>query len=256
MDYYPGSIRNLIRTLARLPGIGSKTAERLAMHILQQPAEEAHQLARSIVDLKKRLRLCSRCFSLSDDALCRICRDPSRETGLICVVEQPADMASIEKSGAFQRAIPYSGGLPFPHGWHRTRRYPNRGTDPPGAKKKPSVRSFWPPAPMSRGSPRRLTLPNSAPLPVKVSRIASGRAHGWRFEICGSGHPEAGHGESTWDLKIRRCGTVCLYPVRRLLQRLWRHLPDRGGYCRDRPLYRCFNPASDGPLHLQVRADG
>ena len=80
MDYYPSSIKNLIRTLARLPGIGSKTAERLAMHILQQPAEEAHQLARSIVDLKKRLRLCSRCFALSDDDLCRICSDPARDT--------------------------------------------------------------------------------------------------------------------------------------------------------------------------------
>ena len=101
MDYYPGSIRNLIHTLARLPGIGRKTAERLAMHILQRPAEEAHQLARSIVDLKKRLRLCSRCFALSDDDLCRICSDPTRDNGMICVVEQPADMASIEKSGAF-----------------------------------------------------------------------------------------------------------------------------------------------------------
>jgi len=114
MDYYPGSIRNLIRTLARLPGIGQKTAERLAMHILQQPAEEAHQLARSIVDLKKRLRLCSCCFSLSDDDLCRICRDPSRDNGLVCVVEQPADMASIEKSGAFNGRYHILGGCLSP----------------------------------------------------------------------------------------------------------------------------------------------
>ena len=110
MDYYPGSIKALIRSLARLPGIGQKTAERLAMHILQQSDADAHQLARSIVDLKKRLRLCSRCFSLSDDALCRICNDPSRESGLICVVEQPADMASIEKSGAFKGRYHILGG--------------------------------------------------------------------------------------------------------------------------------------------------
>lgn len=110
MDYYPGSIKILIRSLARLPGIGQKTAERLAMHILQQPDEEAHQLARSIVELKKKLRLCSRCFSLSDDVLCRICNDPSRESGLICVVEQPADMASIEKSGAFKGRYHILGG--------------------------------------------------------------------------------------------------------------------------------------------------
>ena len=114
MDYYPGSVKNLIRHLARLPGIGQKTAERLAMHILQQPAEEAHQLARSIVDMKKRLRLCSRCFALSDDALCRICNDPAREAKLICVVEQPADMASIEKSGAFRGRYHILGGVISP----------------------------------------------------------------------------------------------------------------------------------------------
>jgi recombination protein RecR len=114
MDYYPGSIKMLIRTLARLPGIGQKTAERLAMHILQQPAEEAHQLARSIVDLKKKLRLCTRCFALSDDVLCRICNDPSRENGVVCVVEQPADMASIEKSAAFKGRYHILGGCLSP----------------------------------------------------------------------------------------------------------------------------------------------
>ncbi len=114
MDYYPGSIKTLIRSLARLPGIGQKTAERLAMHILQQPKEDAHRLARSIVELKEKLRLCSRCFALSDDILCRICNDPSRESGLICVVEQPADMASIEKSGAFKGRYHVLGGVLSP----------------------------------------------------------------------------------------------------------------------------------------------
>ena len=114
MDYYPVSIKTLINSLARLPGIGRKTAERLAMHILQQPDEEAQQLARSIVDLKRRMRLCSRCFSLSDDVLCRICSDPSRETGLVCVVEQPADMASVEKSGAFSGRYHILGGVLSP----------------------------------------------------------------------------------------------------------------------------------------------
>ena len=114
MDHYPGSIKTLIRSLARLPGIGQKTAERLAMHILQQPAEDAHHLARSIVELKKRLRLCSRCFALSDDVRCRICNDSSRESGLICVVEQPADMASIEKSGAFKGRYHILGGCLSP----------------------------------------------------------------------------------------------------------------------------------------------
>ena len=114
MDYYPGSIKNLIWHLARLPGIGNKTAERLAMHILQQPVDEAHQLARSIVEMKKRLRLCSRCFALSDDALCRVCNDPTRDGALICVVEQPADMGSIEKSGAFRGRYHVLGGVISP----------------------------------------------------------------------------------------------------------------------------------------------
>lgn len=114
MDYYPGSIRNLINTLSRLPGIGQKTAERLAMHILQQPVEDAHRLARSIVDVKQRLRLCRRCFALSDNEWCRICSDPARDNGQICVVEQPADMASIEKSGAFAGRYHILGGCLSP----------------------------------------------------------------------------------------------------------------------------------------------
>ncbi len=101
MEQYPQSIRDLIRRLARLPGIGEKTAERLAMHILKTPAKEAEALARSIVALKEKVRLCSRCYSLSDGDLCRICSDPGRDNSLLCVVEQPADMVSIEKSGAY-----------------------------------------------------------------------------------------------------------------------------------------------------------
>lgn len=114
MDHYPGSVKALINSLCRLPGIGRKTAERLAMHILQQPEESALQLARSIVEMKKKLRLCSRCFALSDDTLCRICSDPSRDNGLVCVVEQPADMASIEKSGAFNGRYHVLGGVIAP----------------------------------------------------------------------------------------------------------------------------------------------
>jgi recombination protein RecR len=114
MQYYPETILTLIKHLARLPGIGNKTAERLAMHILRQPQSDAQQLASSIVDLKKRLRLCSRCFSLSDEPYCRVCKDPSRNSKLVCVVEQPADMASIEKSGAFRGRYHILGGVLSP----------------------------------------------------------------------------------------------------------------------------------------------
>ena len=102
MRYYPPSIINLIRNFSKLPGIGEKTAERFAMHILRVPRRQAEELARSILELKEKVRRCSVCFSLSDAEICRICSDQTRDTGLVCVVEQPADMVAIEKSGAFK----------------------------------------------------------------------------------------------------------------------------------------------------------
>jgi len=101
MNHYPTPIRQVIRQLSKLPGIGEKTAERLAMHILRAPRADAEQLARSIGELKDKVRLCSVCFSLSEAEICNICSSPSRDERLICVVEQPADMISIEKSGAY-----------------------------------------------------------------------------------------------------------------------------------------------------------
>ncbi len=102
MNYYPASIQNVIKNISRLPGIGEKTAERLALHILKAPRIEAEHLARSIVELKDKIRLCTSCFALSDSDLCSICSDPARDKSLLCVVEQPADMVSVEKSGAFR----------------------------------------------------------------------------------------------------------------------------------------------------------
>jgi len=101
MNHYPTSIRQVIRQLSKLPGIGEKTAERLAMYILRSSRSDAEQLARSIGELKDKVRLCSICFSLSEAEHCNVCSNPSRDERLLCVVEQPADMVSIEKSGAY-----------------------------------------------------------------------------------------------------------------------------------------------------------
>jgi recombination protein RecR len=101
MSYYPSSVLNLIKSIARLPGIGEKTAERLAMHILHSSQKEAEQLARSIMEVKDKTKLCSMCFALSDKDVCDICGNSSRKAALLCVVEQPADMVAIEKSGAY-----------------------------------------------------------------------------------------------------------------------------------------------------------
>jgi recombination protein RecR len=114
MNYYPASIRNLIRQIAKLPGIGEKTAERLALHFLKASPLYAQQLAQSILDVKERTRSCTRCHAWSDETVCHICQDSSRNIGQLCVVEQPGDMVAIEKSGAFRGVYHILGGVLSP----------------------------------------------------------------------------------------------------------------------------------------------
>ncbi len=101
MSHYPSSVLNLIKALSKLPGIGEKTAERLAMHMLRAPRREAENLSRSILELREKVRLCSLCFALSDTDICDICANPERDSATLCVVEQPAEMVAIERSGSF-----------------------------------------------------------------------------------------------------------------------------------------------------------
>jgi recombination protein RecR len=114
MTHYPPSVVNLIKQLSRLPGIGEKTAERLTLHILQESSHDVTQLAQSILDVKNKLRLCRRCFALSDTELCWICSNPNRDVSMLCVVEQPTDMASIEKSGSYNGYYHILGGALAP----------------------------------------------------------------------------------------------------------------------------------------------
>lgn len=100
--HYPLPIIDLIKNLSRLPGIGEKTAERLTMHILKLSLKEATNLTESILKVKEKVRLCEKCFGLSDSEVCKICSDVTREQSVLCLVEQPADMVAIEKSGAFK----------------------------------------------------------------------------------------------------------------------------------------------------------
>jgi len=101
LNIYPESVLSLIKSLSRLPGIGRKTAERLSLHILHAPDHEARTLANNILEVKQRVKLCSTCFSLSDQEECHICSNPRRDPATICVVENPTDMVAIERSGAF-----------------------------------------------------------------------------------------------------------------------------------------------------------
>jgi recombination protein RecR len=102
MSSYPPTLLRLIKQFARLPGIGEKTATRLALHILNISRQEAASLAQSILDVKEKIKLCSVCFGLADTDSCKICTDTGRENGALCVVEEIDDLMALEKSGAFK----------------------------------------------------------------------------------------------------------------------------------------------------------
>jgi len=95
-------VEDLIDTLAKLPGIGKKTAARLAFHILRSSQEDAQALARSILRVKERIGLCRICFNFAEGELCPICRSPQRDRTVLCVVEEPNDLIAIESTGAFK----------------------------------------------------------------------------------------------------------------------------------------------------------
>ena len=97
-----GILENLIAELSRLPGIGHKTAERLAYHLLKASRPEALALAEAIRRLKEELRECRLCHNISETERCAICADETRESGVICVVEQPKDLHAIEQSGSYR----------------------------------------------------------------------------------------------------------------------------------------------------------
>ena len=102
MPRYARTIERLIEEFGKLPGIGARTAERLAFHILKANTDEAMALAEAIEDVKTRIRPCSECFNLAEEKLCVICADPRRDRSVICVVEQPKDLLAIESTGAYR----------------------------------------------------------------------------------------------------------------------------------------------------------
>ncbi len=97
---YTESLNRLIEEFGKLPGIGPKSAERLAFHLLKASPAEAMKLADAIRDLKERIKRCEICYNLSEQSVCQICSDPRRDKSIICVVEQPKDVISLEKTGA------------------------------------------------------------------------------------------------------------------------------------------------------------
>lgn len=102
MGIYPPSLEKLIEQFSKLPGIGQKSATRVALFILRNNSELAESLAKSLLDVKEKIKFCSSCFNLTDDDPCRICRDENRADGTICVVEGPGDQLALEESGVFK----------------------------------------------------------------------------------------------------------------------------------------------------------
>jgi recombination protein RecR len=102
MGIYPPSLENLIEQFSRLPGIGQRSATRVALHVLRSNQNLAEGLARSLLEVKEKIRFCSVCFNLTDDDPCPICRDENRANGSICVVEGPGDQLALEESGSFK----------------------------------------------------------------------------------------------------------------------------------------------------------
>jgi len=107
-------VDNLVAQLSRLPGVGTRTAQRLAFHLLRVPKEEALALAAAIVEVKERIRPCSECGNLTEEDLCTICVDTRRDRHVICVVEQPADLVSVERTHAFRGVYHVLGGALSP----------------------------------------------------------------------------------------------------------------------------------------------
>lgn len=114
MDYFSSHISNLIGELSQLPGIGPKSAARLAFHIIDMPEENVKALADSIVDAKKNIHFCKTCFAITDEEECPICRSKNRDHGTIMVVETTRDMAAYEKTGKYDGVYHVLGGAISP----------------------------------------------------------------------------------------------------------------------------------------------
>ena len=111
---YEGPVQDLIEEFGRLPGIGPKSAQRLAFHMLTIEGVDAERLANAILALKDKVRFCERCFNVSEHEECRICRDARRDVSVVCVVEEPRDLIAIEKTNEFRGRYHVLGGAISP----------------------------------------------------------------------------------------------------------------------------------------------
>ena len=128
-DGLPPAMTRLVKELSRLPGIGEKTASRLAFNLLNRPRDQVIALAESLLEMKERVGLCSGCFGLSDHPRCQICDDEAREREVICVVEGPADLMAIERARSFGGVYHVLQRRARAARRHRPRRHQDEGID-------------------------------------------------------------------------------------------------------------------------------
>ena len=182
MSTTPAALATLIGELVRLPGIGPKTAQRLAFHLLKVPRQEAVALADAVIGLKDQIRTCARCFNIGETELCGICQDPRRDQQLLCVVEEVNDLLAVEKTKEFRGLYHVLGGTLSP--------LDGRGPE--------QIRGRELLARLEAGSMREVILatnPNVEgeatalyllrllkPFPIKVTRIARGLPMGGDLE--------------------------------------------------------------------------
>jgi recombination protein RecR len=182
MAFYAAPLENLIEKLCGLPGIGPKSAQRMAFHLLSIPRAEAVELARAIVEVKDKVRYCAICFNISEQETCSICEDARRDETVLCVVEEPRDLIAIERSGRFRGRYHVLGGAISPIDGVgpeelRVRELVIRMKD--GAVKELIVATN----PNAEGEATALYLAQlMRPLGIRVTRIASGLPVGGDLE--------------------------------------------------------------------------
>ena len=176
-------LQTAIEELSKLPGIGKKTAQRLALYILKSDSQTVENLVKAVHELKTRLRFCSRCFNISEEELCGICKNPKRDSSILCVVEEASDVIAIEKTHEFYGKYHVLGGVLSPLS----------GIDPESLKIKELLKRFETEEikeiilalnPDTEGETTSLYLAKLIkPLGIKVSRIARGLPIGGDLEF-------------------------------------------------------------------------
>ena len=184
MEYFPAPLEKLVEQFAKLPGVGYKSAQRLAFHVLSLPAEEAQAFADAITDAKRSVTLCPICQNLTAGGLCPICADAKRDDATICVVADPRDVIAIERSREYRGRYHVLHGVLSPMNHVGPDDLQIKLPAGPGGPGRHARRSSWPPTPTPRGRPRRMYIARLLkPFGVKVTRLAYGIPVGGHLEF-------------------------------------------------------------------------